>query len=396
MKLSRRALKMEPSATLAVVGKAKKLKAEGKPVVSFGAGEPDFNSPPSALAYAKEAMDKGETHYTIATGIPKLKELVVDYYSNRFNVTAKPEQVIVGAGAKPLIYEALACLVDPQDEVLVFPPAWVSYVEQIKLCGGKEIIVDTTDTNFIPSIEKVRNSITDKTVGMILNTPNNPTGAVYDEKTIKELARLAKEKDIWIIYDEIYERLVYEDAKHHCILSLVPEIEDRTILVNGVSKAFAMTGWRIGYAIAPAWLAPKMGAIQGHLTSNPCSIAQWAAVGALEKAEKDVEKMHKAFSERRKLIVNLLRDMPHISFDAPTGAFYVFVDIKTTLGKKHEGDLIDSDITFCTQLLEKKYVAAVPGTAFLAPGYVRLGYANSAEEITEGMNRLKSFLEEIN
>ena len=396
MKLSRRALKMEPSATLAVVGKAKKLKAEGKPVVSFGAGEPDFNSPPSALAYAKEAMDKGETHYTIATGIPKLKELVVNYYSNRFNVTAKPEQVIVGAGAKPLIYEALACLVDPQDEVLVFSPAWVSYVEQIKLCGGKEIIVDTSDTNFIPSIEKVTNSITDKTVGMILNTPNNPTGAVYDEKTIKELAKLAKEKDIWIIYDEIYERLVYEDAKHHCILSLVPEIEDRTILINGVSKAFAMTGWRIGYAIAPAWLAPKMGAIQGHLTSNPCSIAQWAAVGALEKAEKDVEKMHKAFSERRKLIVNLLRDMPHISFDAPTGAFYVFADIKKTLGKKHEGDLIDSDITFCTQLLEKKYVAAVPGTAFLAPGYVRLGYANSVEEITEGMNRLKSFLEEIN
>ncbi|MDN5318070.1 MAG: aspartate aminotransferase [Thermovirga sp.] len=395
MKLSQRALRMEPSATLAVVGKAKKLKAEGKPVISFGAGEPDFNSPAAALAYAKEAMERGETHYTIATGIPKLKELVVDYYKNRFNIETKPEQVIIGAGAKPLIYEALACLLDPGDEVLVFSPAWVSYVEQIRLCEGKEVIVETSDTDFIPSIERVKQAITDKTVGMIINTPNNPTGAVYDKKTLAELAELAKEKDLWIIYDEIYERLVYENETHHCILSLVPEIEDRTILINGVSKAFAMTGWRIGYGIAPTWLAPKMGAFQGHLTSNPCSIAQWAAVGALEKAEDDVVKMHKAFSERRKLIVELLSTMPHISFTAPKGAFYVFVNIKGTLGKKHDNDLIDTDITFCTQLLEKKYVAAVPGTAFLAPGHIRLGYANSAEEITEGMNRLKSFLEEI-
>jgi len=270
---------MEPSATLAVVGKAKKLKAEGKPVISFGAGEPDFNSPSAALTYAKEAMDRGETHYTVATGIPRLKELVADYYKNRFNVKAKQEQVIVGAGAKPLIYEALACLLDPEDEVLVFSPAWVSYVEQIRLCEGKEVIVDTSDTEFVPSIEKVRQAITGKTVGMILNTPNNPTGAVYDEKTLIELAKLAKEKDLWIIYDEIYERLVYENESHHCILSLDPEIEDRTILINGVSKAFAMTGWRIGYAVAPTWLASKMGAFQGHLTSNPCSIAQWAAIG---------------------------------------------------------------------------------------------------------------------
>jgi len=395
LNLSKRAQRMEPSATLAVVGKAKQLKQDGKPVISFGAGEPDFDSPPSAIRYAKEAIDAGRTHYTQATGIPELKQAVTAYYERRFNLSFSTDQVIIGAGAKPLIYSALGCLVDPGDEVIVFSPAWVSYVEQIRLCGAEAAVVNTIPSGCVPSIEKTRQAVNHKTRGILVNTPNNPTGAVYDANTLKALVEIAEENDLWIIHDEIYERLVYGTKHHENPVSLVPEAADRLIVINGVSKAFAMTGWRIGYAIAPEWLSTKLGAFQGHLTSNPCSIAQWAALGALREAEEDVIRMHSIFEERRERMTALLEKMPFISFEKPDGAFYVFVNVEKTFGMSVEGKTIENDLDFCSRLLSSEYVAAVPGIAFLAPGHIRLSYSNSLEEIEEGMKRLHRFLDSL-
>jgi aspartate aminotransferase len=395
MHISQRARRMEPSATLAVVAKAKALKREGKPVISFGAGEPDFPSPSSALRYAEEAMQKGQTHYTPASGIPELKDAACEYYKNHFGLTYESNQVLVGAGAKPLLYEALGCLIDPGDEVLVFTPAWVSYVEQIRLFEGKEVLIDTSNTGYVPDLDVVRKAITPRTRCMMINTPNNPTGAIYDEKTLKGLAEIAVENNIAIIYDEIYERLVYGEAKHHQILNVCPEAKDITIIINGVSKAFAMTGWRIGYALGPTDVIAKMGSFQGHLTSNACSVAQWAALGALREAENDVLAMHDEFSKRRDIIINLLKEMPHIQFQEPEGAFYVWINVEKTFGKKHGDTIITDDSSFCTALLESKYVAGVPGRAFMVPGNMRVSYSNSAEEIREGMRRLKEFLEEL-
>jgi len=386
---------MEPSATLAVTAKAKSLKREGKPVISFGAGEPDFNSPPSALRFAEEAMKKGQTHYTPGTGIPELREAVCAYYKEHFGLEYKPADVVVGAGAKPLLYEALGCLLDPGDEVLVFTPAWVSYVEQIRFFDGKAVLIDTSKTDFVPRIEDVRKAVTPRTRAMIINTPNNPTGAVYDEQCLRDLGKLAVEKDITILYDEIYERLVYGNAVHHQILNLVPEAREHTIIINGVSKAFAMTGWRIGYALGPSSIMGYLGDLQGHITSNACSVAQWASVGALKEAEQDVVTMHKAFSKRRDLIVELMKEMPYISFTEPKGAFYVWFNIENALGKSWEGQSLTDDTTFCKVLLESKYVALVPGSAFMADGNVRISYSNSEEEIREGMRRFKEFLSEL-
>ncbi len=395
MYVSTRARKMEPSATLAVTAKAKSLKREGKPVISFGAGEPDFNSPPSALRFAEEAMKKGQTHYTPGTGIPELREAVCAYYKEHFGLEYKPADVVVGAGAKPLLYEALGCLLDPGDEVLVFTPAWVSYVEQIRFFDGKAVLIDTSKTDFVPRIEDVRKAVTPRTRAMIINTPNNPTGAVYDEQCLRDLGKLAVEKDITILYDEIYERLVYGNAVHHQILNLVPEAREHTIIINGVSKAIAMTGWRIGYALGPSSIMGYLGDLQGHITSNACSVAQWASVGALKEAEQDVVTMHKAFSKRRDLIVELMKEMPYISFTEPKGAFYVWFNIENALGKSWKGQSLTDDTTFCKVLLESKYVALVPGSAFMADGNVRISYSNSEEEIREGMRRFKEFLSEL-
>jgi aspartate aminotransferase len=395
VRLSDRALKLAPSATLEVVTKAKQLKREGKPVISFGAGEPDFSSPPSAIRAAKEALDRGETHYTPTSGIPELKEAIQSYYRDHFSLDYKPNEILVGCGAKPLLYEALACLLNPGDEVIVFAPAWVSYVEQISLCDGRPVIVDTSSNRFLPTCKALEDAITPRTVGILVNTPNNPTGAVYGKALLAEIGNLVKEKGLWLIFDEIYERLVYGTASHHNILNLVPSLRDSTLVINGVSKAYAMTGWRIGYALGPKDLIDKMGSIQGHLTSNAAAVSQWASVGAMTEAEAEVETMRKAFEERRKFILSALSAMPHISVNEPDGAFYVFVNVSECMGKSYRGQVLTDDVTLCKALLEGEYVAAVPGSAFLSQGYLRFSYANSLAEISEGMERFARFLAEL-
>lgn len=387
MKMSKRILEIQPSATLSISAKAKTMKAEGKPMISFSLGEPDFNSPECASKAAIEAIERGESHYTLNSGILELRKEVCNYYKRRFGLEYAPDEVLIAPGAKPLLYQALQMFVDPGDEVLLFSPAWVSYVEQIHLAGGKEVIVDTLKTDLIPTKEAVEAVLSNKTVGMIINSPSNPSGAIYNEETLKMIADIAREKDLWIIFDEIYERLVYAPAKHVNILNVAPDLRDKVILINGASKAYAMTGWRIGYALGPKPLIAKMNTLQTHLTSNASSIAQWAAWGAVKDADPDVEKMREAFEERRGVILGLVRDMPYVKVRDPEGAFYIFIDVRESP--------IPDDMKFCEKLLEEKFVAAVPGAAFYAPGFVRFSYACSMDNIREGMQRLKSFLQSL-
>lgn len=393
MKLSQRVLGIKPSATLSVASKAKELKNQGKNVISFGSGEPDFISPQAALKYAAEAMERGETHYTPTPGILELRKEICTYYQQRFGLIYEPSQVVVGSGAKPCIYEALASIIDPEDEVILLAPTWVSYMEQIQLVDGKVVVVNTQNNDFIPSLENIRNAITDRTTAILLNSPSNPTGVMYDRETIEGIGKLAAQHDLWIIWDEIYEQLVYGQAEHFNPVKLDPELASRTIIINGVSKAYAMTGWRLGYCIAPQELASKINALQGHITSNASSISQWAALGAMRESTQDLLKMKEAFRERRDLICRLLDEMPYISYPKPEGAFYVFINIKQCIGKAYQGTEIRDDISFCSALLDAQQIAVVPGSAFLAPGYLRVSYANSSEEIKEGMNRFKKFLE---
>lgn len=387
MKMSKRILEIQPSATINISTKAKTMKAEGKPVISFSLGEPDFNSPESASKAAIEAINRGESHYTLNSGIIELRKEVCNYYKKRFGLKYTPDEVLIGPGAKLLVYEALQMLVDPGDEVLLFSPAWVSYFEQIHLAGGKDVIVDTIKTDFIPTKKAIEAVLSDKTVGMIINSPSNPSGAIYNEETLKMITDVAREKDLWIIFDEIYERLVYAPAKHVNILNIAPDLRDKVIIINGASKTYAMTGWRIGYALAPKPLIAKMNTLQTQLSSNASSIAQWAALGAIKGADSDVEKMRKAFEERRNVILELVRNMPYVKVKDPEGTFFIFLDVRETP--------IPDDIQFCERLLEEKLVAAVPGAAFFAPGFIRFSYACSMDNIKEGMNRLKEFLEAL-
>jgi len=395
MKLSQRAACMEASATLAMTAKAKSLKREGKPIISFSVGEPDFDSPICAQEAAFEAIKTGQTHYTQTSGIPELREAIAAYYSDHFGLKYDPAQIVVGCGAKPLLYAALGCMIDPGDEVIIPVPAWVSYVEQVKLFNGKEVLVDTSKTGYVPNIKQLEAAITPKTKAIMINTPNNPTGVVYNEEVLKSIAELALKHNFAIIYDEIYERLVYGNNKHYNIVKICPEVKDQTIIINGVSKAYAMTGWRIGYALGEKKFINTVSDFLGHITSNAPSVSQWASVAAIKGAEADIHTMTQAFDKRQKLIIDLLNEMPYIKFSMPQGAFYAWFDMTQTIGKKWNGHEITDDTKFCDLLLEHKFVAAVMGSAFMTPGYIRLSYACSDNDIIEGMKRLKEFLTEL-
>ena len=387
MKFSDRILNIKPSATIAVSAKAKALKAQGFPVLSMSVGEPDFSSPDCANKAGIEAIKRGESHYTLNNGIKELRDAVSEYYDKRFGLTYKPTQVFVSTGAKAALYESFGALVNPGDEVIIFTPAWVSYKEIVKSFGGKPVCVDTLSTNFLPTREAIEAAITPNTKGILVNSPQNPTGAVYPRDTLLMIAEVVREHDLWVISDDIYERLVYEPHNFLTLLQVAPDLYDQTIIINGASKSYAMTGWRIGYAIGPEDAIKMINKFASHITSNASSIAQWAALGAITEGDDDVKYMHSEFSKRRAKILDLLSDMPYIQVREPEGAFYVLVDIRNCP--------ISDDLVFATELLEKKYVAAVPGTAFDAPGYVRFSYASSMDTVVECMKRLKEFLEEM-
>ena len=394
--LSERLKQMAPSATMAMAAKAKELKAQGRSVISFTAGEPNFNTPDAAKRYAVKALDENFTHYTVTAGAVELREAIANYYLNHFDLKYNAnKEIITGTGAKQLLFEAMGCLVDPGDEVILFAPAWVSYYEQIKLFGGVPVVIDTEDDNYIPNPDKLEKAVNNKTKIIILNNPNNPTGAVYPHDVLEKIARIALKHNLIIINDEIYERLIYGVNYLPHILKLVPEARDLVLNINGVSKSYAMTGWRLGYALGCEKIIKALNALQGHLTSNTSSITQWAALGALSEpeVEPEVEKMRVEFSKRRDLAVKLLNEIPDLKFAEPKGAFYIFIDINNFLNKKlANGKIYPDDVTFCNDILDEKGLGLVPGSAFLSANHVRISYSCSEDDIIEGMKRLKEFL----
>lgn len=397
MSVSKKVKEIAPSLTLEITAKAKKMKAEGVSVISFGAGEPDFNTPEYIINSAKKALDIGFTKYTPTPGTIELRNAICQKFLNDNGLTYTPDQIVVSDGAKSSLFHAISAIVDDGDEVIVPSPFWLTYPELIKLAGGKVVYVQATSKeNYKITAEKLANAITDKTKCLILNSPNNPTGAVYTEEEIRAIAKVVEEKGIYVISDEIYETLIYGDEKHFSIASVNEYLKEHTIVINGLSKSYSMTGWRIGYVGAPLEIAKAMSSMQSHTTSNACSIAQYASTTALTDSEgvEFIQKMLGVFDERRKYMIERLSKIPNISFNEPKGAFYTFIDVSAYYGKSFDGEVIDGSLSFASQAL-KVGVALIPGVAFGDDNCIRLSYAISIEDIKEGIDRLENFIKEI-
>lgn len=383
-----------PSATLSISAKAQAMKRQGIDVIAFSAGEPDFDTPLFIKEEAKRAIDAGCTKYTPTPGIPELREAICDKLKRENGLSYSPQEVIVSCGAKHSLYNAIMTLCDPGDEVLLPVPFWVTYLEQIRLAGGEPVLIPCTRDSLAPDIDALERAITPRTKLLILNNPSNPTGVVLQEETLAQIARIAAEKDIYVISDEIYEHLVYEVPFPRSIATF-PGMKERTVVINGVSKTFSMTGWRIGYAAGPREIIEGMARLQDHMTSNPTSISQKAALSALRCPPSVVREMVETFNARRKLMLAHLADIPDISFPIPQGAFYVFVDFSRYCQGRFAGEPIGDSVRLAELLLEKAHIALVPGSAFGMEGYLRFSYATSEQAIEVGMERLKSFLKRV-
>ena len=395
IKIASRLDPIKPSITLAVTAKAAKLKADGIDIVSFGAGEPDFDTPDHIKAAVHAALDKpGSGKYTEVGGTLALRKAIAAELSGVHKMTIEPDQILVSSGAKHSLYNLFMALIDPGDEVLIPAPYWVSYPDMVMLAGGRPVILETkAEDDFAVTAAQVAAACTARTRAIVLNNPSNPTGAVYTRAQIEALAKVVVEKDILVISDDIYRQLVYGDAEYVSIAAVNPEVAKRTILVDGVSKTYAMTGWRIGYTAGPLPLIKAMAKIQGQSTSNPTNVAQIATLAALTGSQECVGTMRKAFDERRVEMVKLLRAIPNVSCREPKGAFYAFPDLSAYIGKKSpEGSILDDDVQLCDWLVEVGKVAVVPGSGFGAPGFVRLSYATSMENIRDGVGRLAKAL----
>ena len=394
MKLSGRVQLIAPSMTLAVSAKAKQLRSEGVDVIGFGAGEPDFDTPEHIKDAAKRALDEGFTKYTPSAGIPELRQAICEKFKNDNGLDYTPEQILVSCGAKHSIFNAVQALVDPGDEVIFQAPYWVSYPEMVKAAGGEPVIVEAgVDQGFRMTADQVCAAITDRTALCILNSPSNPTGAVYGRDEILEIVDVLADRGIPVISDEIYEKILYDGLTHTCVASLRPEFKDLTILVNGVSKTYSMTGWRIGYLAGPKEAVGAMTRLQDHSTSNPTSISQKAALAALRGDQSAAAKMVEAFDERRRYIVEALNAIPGVRCPMPQGAFYVFPDVSGVYGKAlGDGKTLNGSLELCDYLLDKARVAVVPGVAFGDDRCVRLSYATSLEAIKNGVQRIAETL----
>jgi aspartate aminotransferase len=386
---------IKPSITLAVTAKAAKLKASGVDIVSFGAGEPDFDTPDHIKDAAKAALDKGGVgKYTEVGGTQALRAAIAGELSRVHKTVLTPEQILVSCGAKHSLYNIFMALLDPGDEVIIPAPYWVSYPDMVMLAAGRPTIVPSrAEDDFAPSADALAAAISPRTRAIVLNTPSNPTGAVWSRAQIEALAKLVVDHNLLVVSDDIYRSLVYAGAEYVSIAALGPELAARTILVDGVSKTYAMTGWRIGYTAGPLEVIKAMGKIQGQSTSNPAHVAQVATLAALTGPQDCVETMRKAFDERRVAMVELLRAIPSVGCREPKGAFYAFPDVSAYVGKKTpEGSILDDDVQLCDWLVEVGKVAVVPGSGFGAPGHVRLSYATSMANIREGVKRMREAL----
>ena len=383
-----------PSATIAVAQKGRELKAAGRDIIGLGAGEPDFDTPDNIKAAAIDAINRGETKYTPVPGILPLREAICDKFKRENNLEYTPDQVIVGTGGKQILYNAFVATMNPGDEVLIPAPYWVSYPDMVLLNGGEPKFVDTTmENDFKLTAEQLDAAITPKTKWLIFNSPSNPSGAAYSRDELKELTDvLMKHPHVWILSDDMYEHLCYGDFTFVTPAEVEPKLYDRTLTMNGVSKAYAMTGWRIGYAGGPQELISAMNKIQSQQTSGACSIAQWAAVEALNGPQDFIAERRAIFEERRDLVVSMLNQASGITCPSPEGAFYVYPSVKDCMGKTApSGKVLETDEDFVTELLETEGVAVVHGTAFgLGPNF-RVSYATSTEALTLACERIQRF-----
>lgn len=391
--ISKMAAAVQPSATLAAGAKARQLKAEGKTIFDFSLGEPDFNTPEHICQAAINAMKSGQTHYTPASGIAELRGAVSRFYKKNYGHEVSPDQVTISNGAKHSIHNVLASLVGPGDEVIIPTPYWVSYSDLVQMTGAEYKLVPTTEASqFRMSADQLREAITPRTKLLMLNSPSNPTGSVYTKKELEAIADVVIEKKIAVLSDEIYEKLVYGDAQATCFATLRPGLAEQTILVSGVSKSYAMTGWRIGWAVAPMNLTKAMGNVQSQETSNPCSVSQYAAVAALDGDQKCVEDMRKEFEARRDLVCKRLSQIPGVRCPIPGGAFYAFFNVSEHFNRTIGGQQVTDSTSFCKAALETAHVNLVQGSAFGMEGYVRLSFATSRDILNKGIDKLEQWL----
>ncbi|MFC4590570.1 pyridoxal phosphate-dependent aminotransferase [Sphaerisporangium corydalis] len=395
-RISARISAISESATLAVDAKAKAMKADGRPVIGFGAGEPDFPTPDYIVAAAVEACGNPRFHkYTPAGGLPELKQAIADKTRRDSGLEVEASQVLVTNGGKQAVYEAFATLLDPGDEVLVVAPYWTTYPEAVKLAGGVQVDVVTDETTgYLASVEQLEAARTDRTKVLLFVSPSNPTGAVYSPEQVGEIGRWAAGHGLWVVTDEIYEHLVYGEATFTSIATAVPELRDRVVILNGVAKTYAMTGWRVGWMIGPKDVIKAATNLQSHATSNVSNVAQAAALAAVTGDLSAVAAMREAFDRRRQTMVRMLNDIPGVVCPEPFGAFYVYPSIKGVLGKEIRGRRPATSAELAELILEEAEVALVPGEAFGTPGYFRLSYALGDDDLVEGVSRIAKLLAE--
>ncbi|MDD5094901.1 MAG: pyridoxal phosphate-dependent aminotransferase [Dehalococcoidia bacterium] len=396
MTLSRRAQSISPSPTLALTAKARALRAKGIDVIGFGAGEPDFDTPDHIKKEAVKAISEGFTKYTPTSGIPELKEAICKKFKDDNGLDYDPSQVVVSCGAKHSLYNIMQVLCDEGDEVIVPAPYWVSYTEQVNVAGAKPVIIDTKeDTGFKITPKMLGNHISDRTKLLVMNSPSNPTGAVYSRQELEAIARIAVDRKIWVISDEIYEKLIYDDAKHVSIASLGSEIKARTLVVNGVSKTYSMTGWRIGYAAGDKQVIGAISNLQDHSTSNPTSISQRAALAALTSPPEFARQMAQEFKKRRDYMVETVNRIPGLSCIMPKGAFYAFVNISGLMGKAFKEKTVNTSMGLTELLLAEANVVVIPGGPFGADDHIRLSYAVSMDHIVTGLERMHQVIKQM-
>jgi aspartate aminotransferase len=391
--ISKMAAAVQPSATLAAGAKARQLKAEGKTVYDFSLGEPDFNTPRHICDAAYRAMLEGQTHYTPAAGTAELRSAVARYYKKTYGLEVAAEQVVISNGAKHSIHNALAGTVGPGDEVIIPTPYWVSYSDLVQMTGATYKLVPTDEASrFKMTAAQLRAAITPRSRLVMLNSPGNPSGTVYTRQELEALADVVLDARLSVISDEIYEKLVFGDARATCFATLRPGLADRTITISGVSKSYAMTGWRIGWAVAPPAVSKAMGNVQSQETSSASSVSQCAALAAMEGDQGCVEEMRREFQARRDLVCRRLRELPGVTCTIPDGAFYAFFNVSAHFGKTLHGRKVTDSASFCQVALETVHVNLVQGSAFGMEGFVRLSFATSRECITKGIDRLGEFL----
>lgn len=393
LSLSQRSEKVAPSSTLTITAKINSMQAEGIDIVKFAAGEPDFDTPEYIKDSAVESLRNGFTKYTPVPGIAELREAIVEKFKKDNNLVYSPSQVIVSCGAKHSIYNILQAICNPGDEIVFAAPYWVSYPEMVKLADATPVVVETTaDQNFCMEPEQIENVLSDRTKAVIISSPSNPTGTVYDAPTLAQIGELALKHQFYVISDEIYEALLYDSLKHQSIASLDEAVQEITFVVNGVSKAYSMTGWRIGYTAGPEKAIQAMSRIQSHSTSNPTSIAQIGALTALSASQEAVEEMRQAFEERRNVICQRFDEIEGVTYAKPQGAFYIFPDVSAHYGRSINGTTVNGSLDMTAYLLDSARVGVIPGSASGADNHLRLSFATSLEEINNGLDRIKKAL----